>query len=167
MPHARSSALFLRRPVALAALAALALPPVGASAQQAEAGKLTEITDSVFFRNLNATANNEANARGVFAAGNNNVNESALIDPMLAPIRAITRTGPITRGGRTLLPVATLDPRAANSATTSVATAPIDGFFSPVSYRGAFSPNGASWLWVKTCWSRSCRGTATTSKIRS
>jgi len=109
-------------------------------------GKLAEISDSVFFRNLNATANNEAIARGVFAAGNNNVDQSGLIDPNAAPIRAITRSGPITRGGRTLLPVATLDPRATNAAATSVATAPTDGFFSPVGYRGAFSPNGASWL---------------------
>jgi hypothetical protein len=36
-------------------------------------GKLAEISDSVFYRNLNASAYTEATTRGVFNAGNNNV----------------------------------------------------------------------------------------------
>ena len=48
-------------------------------------GKLIEYTDSVFFRNNNAAAYTEANARGVFAAANNNVQAT------LMPIVSMTR----------------------------------------------------------------------------
>jgi hypothetical protein len=42
-------------------------------------------------------------------------------------------------------PVIGLDPRAANNAVTSAGTAPNDGFFDQVNYRGGFSPT-SSWL---------------------
>ena len=60
------------------------------------------------------------------------------------PIKLITRGSAVVKGGLTLLPVIKLDPRAANLATTSVATAPNDGFFTEAQYRGAFN-SGDNW----------------------
>jgi len=107
-------------------------------------GKLAAITDSVFFGNAHAAAYTEANNRGVFAMANNNVQE-----PAGMPIRAITR-GPVVQRGPApgpwfMEPVTFLDPRPANTALTSVAWAPRDGFFSSAHYRGAFAP-GNNWL---------------------
>jgi hypothetical protein len=107
-------------------------------------GKLAEISDSVFFRNLFATAYTEATARGVFDVGNNNVLIPGF-DPLTAPIVSITRGPAVVKGGKTMLPVIGLDPRPANEALVSVGQAPGDGFFTPAQYRGAFAP-GQTWL---------------------
>ena len=103
-------------------------------------GNLNEIKDSVFFDNTFATAYTEADARGVRAAGNNNVTATVL------PIAGLTR-GPTASPTATLRinPVTSIDPRAAGDAVTSVGTAPNDGFFTPVNYRGAFGPT-ENWL---------------------
>ncbi len=104
-------------------------------------GNLIELKDSVFYNNTSASAYTEANAQGVFAAGNNNVQE-----PALSPIASITREpAGIVFGSLVQARVTSLDPRPANSALTSVAWAPNDGFFSSAHYRGAFSP-GSNWL---------------------
>ncbi|MEQ1892532.1 MAG: hypothetical protein ABL998_08335 [Planctomycetota bacterium] len=105
-------------------------------------GKLAQITDSIMFRNLNASAYTEANNRLVFDPANNNVDAGSLTADM--PIKLITRGAAVVKGGLTLLPVIKLDPRAANLATTSVATAPNDGFFTEAQYRGAFN-SGDNW----------------------
>jgi hypothetical protein len=107
-------------------------------------GFLNEITDSVYFRNLNAAAYTEANNRAVFAAGNNNVQVagSAAAD---APIASITRGPNAIFGTLVMQPVTALDPRPRNAALTSVNAAPADGFFTPAQYRGAFAPT-ESWL---------------------
>src|SRR5262249_48319666 len=65
------------------------------------------------------------------------------------PVKSLTR-GPVvsfSAGGVNLAManVTSLDPRANNDAATSVDTAPLDGFFTPVRYRGAFSPD-VNWL---------------------
>ena len=104
------------------------------------AGKLNQITDTVFYGNSNAAAYTEANARGVFAAANNNVQEPAAL-----PIVSITRSSPLVLTGGTIAPVTALDPRAAGAAATSVTQAPNNGFFTPVTYRGAFSPT-ENWM---------------------
>jgi len=116
-------------------------------------GNLAEITDSVFFNNLNGSAYTEATARGVLPGNvtNNNVNAgSAAIDQ---PIKSITR-GPVTPVlALTMLPVIGLDPRPAAAALTSVNAAPVDGFFTAAQYRGAFAPgNVQHWLcdWTAT-----------------
>jgi len=109
-------------------------------------GNLIEIRDSVFFRNLHASAQTEANARGVFAPANDNVNNSALVLDAQSPIVGITRGPLVVRGGKNMLPVTFLDPRPKNEALTSVAAAPADGFFTPAQYRGAFAPGQQSWL---------------------
>jgi hypothetical protein len=110
-------------------------------------GNLNELRDCVFFRNQNAAAYTEATARGVLPADgiNLNVQVTSILDAD-APVRSITR-GPSAGSGSTLmLPVVGLDPRANNAATTSLLTAPNDGFFTPVNYRGAFHPTAQSWL---------------------
>ncbi len=107
-------------------------------------GKLAEITDSVFFRNLNAAAYTEATARGVFAGANNNVSIVSVLDAD-APIQRLTRGPNVAYLGLTMRPVISLDPLPKNAATTSVATAPNDGFFTPAQWRGAFQPNGGNW----------------------
>lgn len=104
-------------------------------------GKLAEVIDSVFYNNLFASAYNEANARGVFDEGSHNV----IADE--SPIRLIRRGSPVVRGGKTMLPVISLDPTAMRDAATSVGAAPNDGFFTPSQYRGGFSSNpNDNWL---------------------
>ena len=111
-------------------------------------GFLSEITDSVFFRNLN-TAYGTSDTVGVTVAGGsaplkgNTVIAGALDAD--SPIQTLTRGGPVTRGGTTQLPVTFLDPRPKNAALTSLAAAPADGFFTPANYRGAFSTQ-ENWL---------------------
>jgi len=105
-----------------------------------QSGKLIEMTNSVFYNNIASGAYTEADARGVFGAANNNVKE-----PSGSPIVSITRGAPVVKGGKAIVPVTQLDPRAANDAVTSSSAAPVDGFFNSVSYRGAFSPEN-SWL---------------------
>ncbi len=112
-------------------------------------GKLAEITDSVFFRNLHAQAYTESDARGVTLGGGSNPAKGNVVipgfNPPDAPIASITRGGPVNIGALTMLPVTSLDPRAANEAISSEAMAPDDGFFTPVGYRGAFGPD-ENWL---------------------
>lgn len=102
-------------------------------------GKLAQIKDSVFYNNLNGSAYTEADARGVRNAANNNVTAANI------PIQGITRGGLVVKGGKNMLPVTFINPRATNDAVTSVSTAPSDGFFTPAPYRGGFSPN-KNWL---------------------
>ena len=108
-------------------------------------GNLVELSNSVFFRNLFASAYTEATARGVFNAANNNVTAT------VQPIVSITRGAPVVKGGKTMLPVLNLDPRPAADALNSVGSAPNDGFFTSANYRGAFAP-GENWLdgWTAT-----------------
>ena len=103
-------------------------------------GNLNEIKDSVFFNNTFSSAYSDADAVGVREAANNNVTATA------SPIVSLTR-GPTVSPTATLRisPVIGIDPRAANDATTSVGTAPNDGFFEQANYRGAFSPQ-THWL---------------------
>jgi len=111
-------------------------------------GKLASITDSMFFRNQNGSAYTEATARGVFGAGNNNVLISGFADED-APVCAVVRGAAVVKGGKVMLPVTMLDPRPRNEATTSVGSAPSDGFFTPASYRGAFEPaSSAAGHWL-------------------
>ncbi len=102
-------------------------------------GKLIQYTDNVFFRNLNAAAYTEANARGVFAASNNNVLAT------LSPIGTLTRGPNVVSGTQVVNPVIFVDPTAKNDAVTSVGAAPAGGFFDVANYRGAFSASD-NWL---------------------
>jgi len=102
-------------------------------------GNWAEITDSVFYSNLAGNAYTEANARGVFAGANNNVQATQL------PITSITRGPQVVKGGKVMEPVTVLNPRPANDANSSIGFAPNDGFFSSGKYRGAFAPFN-NWL---------------------
>lgn len=115
-------------------------------------GKLAEISDSVFFRNLHASAYNEANSRGVTVSGGSNTEKNNVVaaynsgspdDNM--PIQSLTRGALVTKGGKKMLPVTHINPCAANAAVLSAAKAPDDGFFTPAPYRGGFSPY-QNWL---------------------
>ncbi len=119
-------------------------------------GKLAEITDSVFFRNLHASAYTESNAVGVTVNGGSNLAKHNVVIPGFdsadAPIVSITR-GPLftSTEGKRVLPVVSINPFPANEALTSVDMAANDGFFTPASYRGAFNATN-NWLvdWTAT-----------------
>ena len=109
-------------------------------------GNLAEIVDTVFYNNNAGNAYTEAMSieglgYSIFGAGSNNVQE-----PASSPIVSITRAAPVLVNGQyAMAPVTSLDPRAANDAVHAAAVAPSDGFFTPVTYRGAFGPN-SNWL---------------------
>ncbi len=113
-------------------------------------GTLAEISDSVFFRNLHEDAYTDSNAAGVTKNGGSNskknnvvISGSADAD---APIKSLTRGSLFTSTeGKDVYPVESVDPRAANAATTSKKTAPKDGFFTKAKYRGAFNSTD-NWL---------------------
>jgi hypothetical protein len=100
-------------------------------------GMLAEITDSVFYNNLAAAAYTESNARGVTVAGAGNPAKNNVV-ATVSPIQSITRGPLVVKGGKNMLPVISIDPRAANDALVSADAAPSDGFFTPVHFRGAF-----------------------------
>jgi hypothetical protein len=104
-------------------------------------GNLSEISDSVFFRNLNASAYSTYNTVTALAGANNVNNVTATNQP----IRKLDRGTPVVLGSLTMIPVTYVDPRAANDALTSIAAAPADGFFTPAQYRGAFNAD-ENWL---------------------
>ena len=113
-------------------------------------GKLAEITDSVFFRNLNADAYTDSDAVGVTIEGASNPAKNNVVIPGSdsgdAPIVNITRGDAFTSTeGKVVIPVESIDPRAANEAVASVDSAPNDGFFTSAQYRGAFGADD-NWL---------------------
>jgi len=111
-------------------------------------GKLCQVKDTVYFRNLYSSGGTDAyttaNSVNVFDASNNNVIIPGFAD-VDSPVTTLTRGPAVTRGGLTLLPVTFLDPRPQHEALTSIEWAPEDGFFSSAHYRGGFAP-GNSWL---------------------
>lgn len=111
-----------------------------------EPGKLAEIKDSVFFRNLLPSAYTEATARGVLDAANDNEVVPGF-DDADGPIRLIVRDTPfVTSQNQTLVRVVCLDPRPQNEALTPVSSAPQpDSFWDDAPYRGGFGPND-NWL---------------------
>jgi hypothetical protein len=110
--------------------------------QAQTSGKLAEIRDSVFYNNDAGNAYNQANARGVFDPGNDNV-----MEPGASPIVSVVREAPTVLPGAGLIMrrVTSLDPRPQNDALESVNTAPDDGFFTQAPFRGAF-PVNKNWL---------------------
>ncbi len=113
-------------------------PKVLYTAQQTD-GMLAEIKDSVFYSNQFASAYTIADQVGVRSNANNNVTATS------NPIQLIQRGSAVVLTGGTMQPVTNINPCAANDALTSVATAPNDGFYTPVQYRGAFSASN-NWL---------------------
>ena len=113
--------------------------------QSQTSGNLSQIRDSVFFRNLAGSAYTEATARGVFDAANDNFIIPGF-DEADSPIRSVVRGPLVVKGGNPQIQVIGYDPRPQNEALDNVGAAPADGFLKPASYRGAFAPRGRSWL---------------------
>jgi hypothetical protein len=115
-------------------------------------GNLCEIKDSVMYNSSFTTAGantnyTQANAVNVFAVGNNNVGIAPSPLPAGLPITAIQRGPLVVRGGLPMRPVIRLDPRPANNAIASVASAnPADGFWQTANYRGGFDPLTDAWV---------------------
>jgi hypothetical protein len=63
----------------------------------------------------------------------------------LSPVALVQRAPSVNYGGLAMVLVTNLNPCAANDAVSSAYPAPNDGFFTPVKYKGAFSPN-YNWL---------------------
>ncbi len=62
------------------------------------------------------------------------------------PIRALVRGPMVSKGGLNMANVSYINPRAASmDSVFSMTSAPDDGFFTPVMYRGAFDPY-TNWL---------------------
>jgi len=74
-------------------------------------------------------------------------NVDNILTPANSPIVSWTREAPGGPAAGVVLNVTSIDPCGANDALTSSLTAPADGFFTPVSYRGAFSSQNN---WLKT-----------------
>jgi hypothetical protein len=134
--------------------------PFGTPAEVAAAytvqtsGNLIEVTDCVMYNNVGLNAYVEANNRGVFNVANNNVGLAPSPLPTGLPIQAIQRGATVTRGGLPMSPVIRLDPRPANDALVSVASAnPGEGFWATANYRGAFAPTVDAWVlgWTASC----------------
>ncbi|MEJ5259724.1 MAG: hypothetical protein WHS88_05995 [Anaerohalosphaeraceae bacterium] len=106
--------------------------------QAQTSGKLAEINYCVFYNNNHSQAYSNSNGYN-YVAGLSGSNCVGNIFATQSPIRALVRGADVTAGGKTLKPVVFIDPRAANDALTPAPAAPADGFFTPVTYRGAFS----------------------------
>jgi hypothetical protein len=110
-------------------------------------GMLAEISDSVFYNNNHESAYTDAEALGVLDEANHNVIAET------SPIQSLTRGETVMKGGKLIIPVTHINPRAGSlDAIFSVDTAPADdSFFTPAPFRGGFSPY-ENWLlgWTAT-----------------
>ncbi len=102
-------------------------------------GNLAQIQDSVLFGNSNY---DDFNAMGQNAAARNNSIENASAG---LPYVAIERDSVVVRGGKAMLRVTSLDPRAAGDAVTAVGDNGVNGFVEAASFRGGFAPDSV-WL---------------------
>ncbi|HOV77957.1 MAG TPA: hypothetical protein PLS24_08000, partial [Sedimentisphaerales bacterium] len=101
-------------------------------------GNWCQFTDCVFFRNFETAT---LNTFGVMAPAYRNKIEDNIAK---MPIQNLVRSAPVQVGGKVMAQVTKLNPLPAYEALTAGGTAPDDGFFSPVAYKGAFG--GYNWL---------------------
>ena len=103
-------------------------------------GNMAELKSCVFY-NLHETGSITDTNYNIMADGNMNILASEL------PIQGIERgaTVSLQSDSYDMMPVTFLNPCAANDAVTTSMMAPNDGFYTPASYKGAFSPN-YNWL---------------------
>ena len=99
-------------------------------------GNWCQFTDCVFYNNsedatLETFGQMDAALRNTIATDN--------------PIVNVDREAPVQVGGKVMARVTSLNPLAANDAVTAEGTAPDDGFFVPVAYKGAFG----AYNWLK------------------
>lgn len=98
-------------------------------------GNWCQFTDCVFY------ANKETATLDTFGQLEPSL-RNAVVEA--SPIKSIARAAAVSVNGKVMALVTKLNPLAANAAMTSVGTAPDDGFFSPVAYKGAFGTT--NWL---------------------
>jgi len=124
-------------------------PNPGERYQAQLTGKLAEIRDSIFYRNLAGNAYDEAILRGVLPpdATNKNIRIDDP-DPALAPIKNIERADPVVRGGKQMVRVTKLDPRPQNEALENCLPPQADEawLLCAANFRGAFDPACPNWL---------------------
>ncbi len=101
-------------------------------------GNWCQFTDCVFYRNKETAT---LNTFGVMAPAYRNKIEDNIAR---MPIQNLTRSTPVQVGGKVMAQVTKLNPLPAYEALAAGGTAPDDGFFSPVAYKGAFG--GHNWL---------------------
>ncbi len=124
-----------------------AVPAIPSFYSAQSSGKLNEVSGCVFFNNPSGSAYTEAIARGVITSsvpGVSTVNNN--IVAAVSPITSIARNPIEIIAGFAMQRVLSLDPRPANDALVAATAAPADGFFTPVTYRGAFEPNAVPWI---------------------
>ncbi len=102
-------------------------------------GNWCQFTDCVFYRNF------ETATLTTFGVMNPSYNNKIEDNIAKMPIVDLVRDTAVQVGGKIMAPVIKLNPLAAYDATTSVGTAPDDGFFSPVAYKGGFG----TYNWLK------------------
>jgi hypothetical protein len=102
-------------------------------------GNWCQFVDCVFYRNAETATLTTFNMMG--QAYRNKIEDN--IAKM--PIVNVVRDTPVQVGGKVMARVTKLNPLAANEALTAGGTAPDDGFFSPVAYKGAFG----TYNWLK------------------
>ncbi len=102
-------------------------------------GNMAELRSCVFYDTETNSITDPA--YDIMNAANLNTIASAM------PIQGIERGATVTLhgGAYDIMPVTNLNPCAANDAVSSSIAAPNDGFYTPVHYKGAFSPN-YNWL---------------------
>lgn len=112
--------------------------------QAQTSGYLCEIRNSVMFRNADDSGD-LADTVGVYSPAMNNTVASSNDMPIANLTRGIPATFTVGEDNYIVLPVASIDPRAANDATDVGAGVEGDDFFTSVNYAGGFSPN-YNWL---------------------
>jgi len=100
------------------------------------AGNWCQFTNSVFY--------NMAEADSLAEFGVTDASLGNSVEPAEMPIQAIERADAAQVADKVMALVTYIDPRAAGDAVSSDETAPEDGFFSPVAYKGAFGSE--NWL---------------------
>ena len=116
-----------------------AITPAGTSIGNQASATYTDAAGNTHSVTSNIVTTIVQQVASLTLTANNNVTASA------PPIQAITRAAAVTKGGKSMVQVTSLNPCAANDALTSVAVAPADGFFTPAKFRGAFSATN-NWL---------------------
>jgi hypothetical protein len=96
-------------------------------------GTLAGINDTVLFNNVNYSDYNTLNG-----SRDNVISASS-------PIVSITRGAPVLKGGKVMIPVTAIDPRAAGDATTSNGGNGENGFVEAAGFRGGFAADSV-WL---------------------
>lgn len=133
--------------------------------QAQTSGNLAEINYCVFYNNLNSGAYSNSNGYN-YVAGLSGSNCVGNIFATQSPIRRLVRGADVNPYSTFIIkPVVYLDPRATNDALTAAPAAPNDGFFTPVTYRGAFNAEENWQIGWTAAWQYGLTGGGVFSKV--